>query len=196
MITKIFSAIISSLLFASCFLCGNVDSGETIPERIKITADQFIISKTGKEFFNNYIKMDLNKITYINDGYLMVYNFSIPDKEGVGGEIRFSIDTLGNIIQDKEIIGIPECLSDPVQCSFNVSKEQAINIAESNGLGNGIKEWGINFKWNPVHKKYIWEIISVLSETKGNDYHRATGETMLIDPGNGDVIETSEWMIN
>jgi hypothetical protein len=129
-------------------------------------------------------------------GYLMVYNFSVPDKQGIEGEIRFNIDEDGNIIKDKEIFGIPDCSANPGDCMFSISAEQAVNIAKNNELNEGMRNWDVNFKWSSNHKKYVWEILSVLSEVKGEGFYRATGQTMLINPNTGEVIETSEWMIN
>ena len=189
--------VFTSLFFAACYICGNVSkkTGD-IPEQLQKNADEFVISKTGKDFFNNYINPDYNKITEIKDGYLMVYNFSIPDKEGMEGEIRFSIDSIGNIKKDKEIVGIPDCKSNSENCSFNISKDEAKNIAKREGLEEGIKEWDINFVWKPEYKNYTWQIRTTLSETKGTEFYRGSGKAMLIDPNNGSIIKTEEWRVN
>jgi len=53
-----------SLLFADCCNCGNVSKeGVDIPEGLQTKADAFVISKTGKEFFYQYIKPDYEKVT-------------------------------------------------------------------------------------------------------------------------------------
>ncbi len=191
-----FTIFFTSLLFAACCTCSVSQSSDKIPEVLIKSANRFVISKTGEEFFNHNIKPDYEKVTKITNGYLMVYSFSIPDKDGIEGEIRFSIDTSGNVQKDKEIVGIPECLSNPENCSFNISKAEAVNIALNSGLEKGVKDWELNFKWNLIHKKYAWEIISTLSESKGTEFQRATGKTMLIDPANGNIIETSDWQIH
>jgi len=171
-------------------------NSDKIPEVLIKSSNRFVISKTGEEFFNNNIKPNYEKITKITNDYLMVYNFLIPDKKGIEGEIRFSIDTLGNVQKNKEIVGIPECLSNPENCSFNISKEEAVIIASTSGLEKGVKNWDVNFKWNSIYKKYAWEIISTLSESNGTEFQRANGKTMLIDPANGNIIETSDWQIH
>jgi len=194
---KVFlTIVISSLFFATCCTCSVNQNSDKIPEVLIKSSNRFVISKTGEEFFNNNIKPNYEKITKITNGYLMVYTFSIPDKKGIEGEIRFSIDTLGNVQKNKEIVGIPECLSNPENCSFNISKEEAVIIASTSGLEKGVKNWDVHFKWNSIYKKYAWEIISTLSESNGTEFQRANGKTMLIDPANGNIIETSDWQIH
>ena len=197
MIFKSFIVLIFSFMLVTCCSSSNINKDKTeVPERLKIKADQFVISKTGKECFNNYIKPDFEKITKIKDGYLMVYNFSIPDKKDIEGEIRFSIDSIGNIQKDKEIVGIPECVSNPGNCGFNISKNEAINIAKQNNLEEGIKDWKVSFTWESGQRKYVWQIITTLTESPNTETNRSSGKTMLIDPGNGSVIKTEEWRIN
>jgi hypothetical protein len=198
MIIKSFIIIVfSSLIFAACCTCGNVNKDEAdIPGRLQKKADEFVISKTGKEFFIQYIKINYNKITKIENGYLMVYNFSIPEKEGVEGEVRFSIDTLGNIKKDREIVGIPACLSNSENCNFKISKGEAIDIAKQKGFEKGIKDWDINFIWDPEYEKYTWQIRTTLSETKGAEFNRGSGKVMFVDPNNGSIIKVKYWRIN
>lgn len=197
MIKSSLTIIFSSFLFAACCTCGNVNIADVdIPEKLQKKADEFIISKTGKEFFNNYIKPDYNKITEVKDGYLMVYSFSIPDKEGIDGEIRFLIDSLGNIKKDREIVGIPDCKSNSENCDFKISKDEAINLAQRAGLEEGIKDWEVKFLWSTEYEKYTWQIRTTLSETKGTEYYRGSGKIMLVEPGNGNIIETKEWRVN
>ncbi len=152
--------------------------------------------QTGNNFFNNNVKPDYDKITQLKNGYLMVYNFSVQDKEGVEGEIRFTIDSFGNVQKEKEIVGIPDCNSEKGNCGFNISKSEAKNIAEQAKFDKGIKDCDINFIWDTNKKNYIWEIITTLSESKGGDFKRASGKTMLIDPKDGNVINVKEWRIN
>jgi hypothetical protein len=193
----IFTLIFSSLLFAACCTCRSVgNNGDDIPSKLQKKADQFVISKTGEDFFDKNIKPEYDRITKIKDGYLMVYRFSIQDKEGVEGEIRFSIDSLGNIQKDKEIAGIPDCSSNKDNCGFNISKEEAKSIAKFAGFEKGIKDLDAEFIWNAANKKYIWLIRATLTENKGTDFYRSSGKIMSIDPGSGEIIGTEDWRVN
>ena len=196
MMIKIFSIIISSFLFAAC-CTSNKLSGEkqNIPPSVQMKADEFIISKTGEAFFNRNIKPDYEKTVKVKDGYQVVYNFSIPEKE-IEAEIKFTTDSLGNINREKEIARIPECVLTPGNCSFNISKEEAIRIAVNSGLEEGVKAWDLRFSWDSNRKKYLWDITSTLRETRGEGFERVSGKTILIDPNNGEIIETNAWQIN
>jgi hypothetical protein len=195
MIFNTASLFLSAVLFASCCTSSNVSKKSNgIPETIRRSSDNFIVSKTGEKFFNQYVEPDYDKITKVENGYLMVYNFSIPENEGVEGEIRFLIDSLGNVQRNKEITGIPECSSEP--CDFTISKDEAENIAKKAGLESGVKDWDINFVWDNNYDKYFWQIRTVLNESKREDDSRSSGKVVLIDPNTGEVIKTEEWRIN
>lgn len=183
---------VSSFLFAACCTCSiTSEENHTIPKNIKMKADNFIISKTGKDFFDENIEPEYKKII---NGYLVIYNLSIPEKQ-IDAAIKLSLDTLGNIERGKEITGIPDCISNPANCSF-ISKEEAVEIAADSGLEKGIKEWDIKFTWDPEHKKYLWDITSTIRETRGESFRKASGKNMLIDSNNGEIIKTNNWQIN
>ena len=186
---------LASFLFAAC--CTHTVTNEKshiIPKNIQMKADEFVISKTGKSFFDKNINPDYQKTTKTIDRYLLVYNFSIPDKQ-IDAVIKFSIDTLGNILERNDVMGIPECIANPENCSF-ISKEEAIKIATNSGLEKGVKDWDIRFTWDPSLKKYLWDITSTIRETKGENFQRASGKTLLIDPNNREIIKTNQWQIN
>lgn len=183
------------MMWQACCTSSKTIDEINIPSEVRLKAEEFVITKTGKKFFNDYIRLDYKKTAKTENGYLMVYNLSIPDKE-IAGEIRFSLDTLGNIKTNKEIVGIPECTLNPEDCSFNISKEEAASIAAKSGLDEGVKVWDIKFIWNTTYKKYLWDITSTLRERKGSGFYRAAGKTMLIDPGSGEIIKTNQWQIN
>jgi hypothetical protein len=186
---------LASFLFAACCTCSITnEDNHTVPKNIRMKADEFVISKTGKDFFDENINPDYQKTTKIKDGYLLIYNFSIPEKQ-IDAIIKFSIDTLGNILESNEVTGIPECITNPENCSF-ISKEEAIKIATNSGLEKGVKDWDIKFTWDPSLNKYLWDITSTIRETKGENIQRASGKTLLIDPNNGEIIKTNLWQIN
>lgn len=184
--------ILCAFVVAGCCKCGIDNIKEDVPSEILEKSDNFIKAKTGLDFFDAHIsKKNLSKT---DNGYLIVYNLSLNDE--TTNEISLYIDNEGKVVEDKEIIGIPDCISNPADCRFDISGEQAISIAKNNGLYEGIRKWDVNFKWNSNHNKYVWEIKSILSEVESGGFIRTTGQTMLINPGDGEVIETSEWMIN
>ncbi|RPI68674.1 MAG: hypothetical protein EHM47_14230 [Ignavibacteriales bacterium] len=194
MIKVFIPVILSSIVFAACCTCSNTaNNSADIPEKLQRKADDFVISKTGEDFFNQYIKPDYAKITKIKDGYHMVYSFSVPDKEGIEGEIRFSLDSLGNVQKNKEVAGIPEC-SPGSGCDFKISKDEAADIAKQSGLEEGVKDWEVKFAWDNEYRIYTWQIRTMLSETKGTG--RSSGKVMFIDPVNGNVLDTKEWRGN
>ncbi|HSP88334.1 MAG TPA: PepSY domain-containing protein [Ignavibacteriaceae bacterium] len=194
---KIFSTLfLTSIFFAACCNCSVSNDNIGISKNLLNKADEFVISKTGKDFFDHYINSDPKKITKTNFGYLMVYNFSIPEKEDIKGEIRFSIDTLGNVNKNMEITGIPDCMSDSKNCEFKISKDEATEIAEQNGLEKGIKDWATDFLWNSGLGKYTWQIRTTLTETNVGEFKKGSGKIMFVDPNDGSILKTDEWRVN
>ncbi|MCK7525364.1 MAG: hypothetical protein MZV64_51015 [Ignavibacteriales bacterium] len=76
-------------------------------------ADQFIISKTGNDFFKKYITADFLQSKHIAPNYLMVYKFYMPEKPFVDELIRFTVDSSGKVLTQYEVVGIPDCNSNP-----------------------------------------------------------------------------------
>jgi len=194
----IFLLLLSFILFyngCSCKSCGDNQEAQ-IPLEILKNADQFIISKTGDEFFKQYITADFLQSKHIVPNYLMVYKFYMPEKPFVDELIRFTVDSSGKVLTQYEIVGIPECNTNPLDCDFVVDETIARQIASENGLPKGIKDWKIDFIWEAKYNKYVWKIISTSKETLLQDHDRAEGDLIIIDPSNASVIEKESWRIN
>lgn len=173
------------------------DSGKQreaiVPFEVLHKANVFIISKTGLEFFTNYIATNFAKSKYIPPYYEVAYNLYIPEKPYVNALITFTVDGNGNVIKDRDIIGIPNCKNKPAQCNWQIDKDTAINIAEENGFAKGIKEWQVKFIWNPERQIYVWYILSTIREFTGDYGYRGIGKEMIIDPANGEMLALNDW---
>ena len=190
--------LLSFILFfngCSCKPCSEKEEAQ-IPIEVLKKADQFIISKTGNDFFKKYITADFLQSKHIAPNYLMVYKFYMPEKPFVDELIRFTVDSSGKVITQYEVVGIPDCNSDPMGCDFVVDEKIAKQIANENGLPEGIKDWKVDFVWEAKYNKYVWKIISTNKETVLQDHDRAEGELIMIDPSNASVIEKESWRVN
>ncbi len=191
--------ILISILFVvnliSCSFNGQNENQNQIPQNIINKADEFIIAKCGKEFFDKYISIDFNQSKFVSSFYLMKYKFKIPEKNFINEIIEFSVDTLGNVIPDKTIYGIPDCIENSTDCEFNITQSQAKEIALTNNFDKGIKDWKYDFTYSIKHQKYVWQILTTLSEFKGDSRYRASGKEIIIDPFDGKVLELNDWHI-
>lgn len=188
---------ISILFFHSCTCkpCSEQEEAQ-IPLTVLQKADQFIISKTGNDFFKKYITIDFSQSQHINPNYLLVYKFYMPEKPFVDETIRFTTDSLGNVLEQYEVVGIPDCIINPDDCDFVVDETVVRQIADQNNLAKGIRNWKTDFLWNNSYNKYVWEIISTTKESKNEDYYRAEGEKIIIDANNASVLSKDNWKIN
>ena len=125
----------------------------------------------------------------------MVYRIYIPEKPYVNNRITFTVDSVGNVIKERDIIGIPNCIIHPSQCDWNFDREAVIAIAEKYGLEKGIKDWQVGFIWNPERQIYVWHILSTLREMKGDYGYRGSGKEMIIDPVSGDILALNDWNV-
>lgn len=185
----------ASFVFYSCSCgCGN-NSENTIPKFVVDNADEFIISRTSKDYFEKYIKFDASKTQKNILGYNLVYKFFIPEKPFVDVLIQLYADTLGKINTDRGVIGIPNCLSNPPECDFAIDEKKAAQIATEAGLEPGIKEWKKMFVWSDKHGRYTWVVLSTFEEAYGTNGFRGKGRELVIDATTGSVIDNKEWFI-
>lgn len=186
--------VISAFIFYQCS-CSCINSQSEIPEQVLNKANRYIIAKVGKDYFDKYIRPDFQDSKRIQSKYEMVYNFKIPEKPYVDTKIKFTVDTTGQLINKENVIGLPDCLSSPEKCQFNIDEAQARAIAEKNDFQKGIKEWQVEFKWEPKHDQYVWSILSTLQEATGSFGTRGNGQIMLIDPDTGNIISQNPWYV-
>jgi len=187
--------IVVALNSCSCKPCQQKEETQ-IPLNVLQKADQFITSKTGSDFFKKYVTIDFSQSKHINPNYLLVYKFYMPEKSFIDEPIRFTTDSLGNVLKEFEVVGIPDCNSSPADCDFIVDEKTAKQIATQNNLSKGIIDWKTDFVWNTKHNKYVWEIISTSKENKNEEYYRAEGEKIIIDATNAEVLSKDNWKIN
>lgn len=192
---------ISIIYFAgcSCSSCGQQNSEVVevqIPDSIFSAGDKFIIHKTGEEFFGEYIHRDFINSKEHENFYELIYRFKIVEKGYVDERIQFFVDKKGNVLQEHDIVGIPDCWKDSRNCEFIIDKERAVEIANENNLDEGVREWDISFRWSHEHGKYVWHILTTINEIGSGDFYKANGKEIFIHPYDGTVIQIRSWRIN
>ena len=178
----------------SCLTCGSKEEAN-VPLEVLEKANSFIVSKTGEQFFQDYITTDFYRTKHTPPYFEMVYSLYIPEKSYVDVLIKFTVDSVGNVVKNRDIIGIPNCYYYPQECEFNIDEQTARQVATDNGLEEGIKEWKVGFIWNAKYGKYVWHLLSTLEEMEGEFGYRAKGKEVIIDPSNGEVIALNDWNI-
>ena len=179
----------------SCSSCGK-EQESNVPLNVLNKANSFIISRTGEEFFHKYITPDFSRTKRLFPYYEMAYRLFVPEKPYVSSIIRFTVDSVGHIVKDRDILGIPNCLAHPTQCDWQIDKEDAILLAEKYGLEKGVKDWDVGFIWNPERQIYVWHVLSTTRQFEGDFGYRANGKEMIIDPVSGDILAINDWKIN
>jgi hypothetical protein len=186
---------IAILTSCKCRACSDQEES-TVPVEILAKADSFIAKTAGKEFFRKYITADFYRTKVTPPYYEMAYKMYIPEKPYVNAIIKFTVDSGGNVIKNRDIVGIPRCHNFPEECHFNIDQETASLIASEMGLKEGVKEWDAGFLWDFKLQRYVWRILSTLNEFGGKENYKATGQEMVIDPNTGEVLALNDWRIN
>ncbi len=185
----------SMFILNSCHCSCGISDASDVPLSVLNKAEEFIISKTGKHFFDYYIAPDFTLTKFNPPYYNMAYRLYIPEKPYVNAEITFTVDSLGNVDTTKEIIGIPDCAGNPELCSFSVDKKKAEEIAAQNGLKKGVIPWKTAFMWNKEMGQYVWHVLSTLKESGGKENYSGNGEDFIIDPNSGKILDKNYWHI-
>lgn len=190
-------ALIISFVISSC-RCPSCDEQEEakVPFGVLEKSDDFIISKTGEDFFAKYVTADFFRTKHNPPYFEMVYKFFMPEKPYVDALIKFTVDSAGNVIEERDIVGIPKCRYFPEECDFQIDEEKARQIATKKGLEKGIKDWKVGFLWNHKRERYVWHILSTLDEIEGDFGYRGNGKEMIIDPASGEVLALNDWRVN
>jgi len=185
-----------------------------LPPEIIDAGNRFIISRVGPDFFNNSINFNRNKSRYyppnqmclqdpdncsaflLHSHYLMVYDIKIPQIPQCDEFIEFVLDSIGNIIEERDVFGLPDCVNNPGECLFPVDEAQAISIATNAGLEEGIKPWIIDFYWYGWDlRTFVWSVKNTLYEkSEGNEYY-ANGKIVVIDANSGEVLRIDSWLV-
>lgn len=187
--------VISLLTSCKCRACEEQEEG-TVPLEVLTKADSFIVSITGKEFFNKYITADFARTRFTPPYFEMAYKFFMPERPYVNATIKFTVDSAGNVLKNRDIVGIPRCISFPDECDFYIDENAARQIAKDYELKEGIREWDAGFLWDFKLQRYVWRILSTLTEYNYEDNYKATGQEMVIDPNTGEVIALNDWRVN
>lgn len=192
----IFFAVVVSFLFSYC--SGEkqstlINSQQTL---LKNNADEFIISKTGKDIFDEcFVFFDDSTVAVGNGSYMLCYYFSVQEKPYIYERVTIVVDSSGNLIHPETISGIPDVLNNPDSFIFEIDGTTALAIAEKNKFEKGIKEWRIDFSWSPEYNQYIWEVLSVRNEGTGSNGYRGEGKRMIIHPKDGKILSVKDWFI-
>lgn len=183
------------LTSCKCRACEDKEEG-SVPLEVLTKADSFITASTGKEFFQQYITPDFYRTKHTPPYYEMAYKFFMPEKPYVNATIKFTVDSVGNVMKNRDIVGILRCINFPEECDFNIDEQTAKQIANNMGLKEGIREWEVGFLWDFKLKRYVWRILSTLTEFGSEENYKATGQELVIDPNTGEVLALNDWRVN
>jgi len=176
---KLILFFIAATIFFGC--SKKKDSFKSVPKSLIKKADEFVIAKTGNQFFEKYIKLDEQNSKPDSPYFFIQYDFKMPEKDFVDEKIHFYMDAEGNIVKGREVFGIPDCAENPKSCEFNVTKEQVEKLATEVGIEKD-ENSRIDFRWNSSYGKYVW------SMQAPQDADSDRGQEVIIDANSGMVL--------
>jgi hypothetical protein len=185
------------------------DSRISIPADIIERANNVVIAKVGKDFFdqNITIKTESTKhngpdqwcIDHPGDcsaflskpNYVVVYKIKVPDKPFVDVPSQLILDDAGTLITENGEPDFPDCMQDAKECEFPIDEAGAIQIAKDAGLAEGIKKLETSFGWTSKEKTFFWSVRNTTREDIPNC--SKGGSDITIDANDGKVLEETSW---
>ena len=180
---------------------------EPAPEWVLDKAKQHIISYIGEEYFNKHIFVKKSwtepTVDKIGSKYRIYYDYKFRIKGDLSEtsiEFPLFLNPVGNLVEYRDI----KYRGPQKPYAFNISRNEAIEIAKENGLPisnitimierdgktyNETKititriELGLNFKNLGINESYIWYL-----ETE--DYQPGKPEAVYVDVDSGKVLAT------
>jgi hypothetical protein len=120
--------------------------------------------------------------------YQISYQFRVPGHAGLISEAEFFLDASGKLIADRDMMGIPDCVHEHRECTFEVTQFSAISIATGAGLEPGIDEWETDFHWmGGDSPSFVWTLSNTLSADQATG--QSKGRTVVIDANLGSVLQ-------
>ena len=200
------SVSVTAVLAVIALLCpaaGSIDAPHDIPDTILDAAAMHLKSRVGEDFYLAYLRFNPQKSQFVEARdesllsgrsdrrfakahYVLVFDFRMPQHGFVDHQVICITYVDGTLLDFR---AVPDCVTDPRECRFPIDEARAREIAASEGLEPGIKEWEIRFFWNYGYLTYIWIVSNTLEEKP--DY--ATGHNVVIDANSGDVYPATSW---
>lgn len=194
-VCAVFLLSIASMALYSCSCGCGAGNTSDVPLSVLTRANDFIITRTGKDFFDKYITADFALIKYDAPNYKMAYRFFMPEKPYVNGLITFTVDSLGDVLDGSAVTGIPEYKANPESCNFLIDEKGAIQSAQKSGLEEGVAKWKVGLVWDGTLDRYTWHVLSTFSQSGEKKDYKGNGKELLIDPGNGKILAVNYWHV-
>jgi len=154
------------------------------PPQVTSKIEDFVGDRLGIYFESWNVKFHSAE-EYPKNRWTLEYRFHVAEAPWVAGRIRYIyyIDSTG--APPREVIGVPDCATDPKECQFGVDQKRAIQIAKDVGLDPGVEAWKPWFMWAKRHRTYVWMVTTILRKSHSS----RTYQTLYIDANDGEVLE-------
>ncbi len=189
-ITGLLAAILTAIIVSSC-------SAYKIPEKISdanAIVKKEISALASADFFERYFLLLPEKSREETNEIRLVYLESIP-------EIEYS-DTVLFVVSDKKITnlkqlkGIPDCIEDERNCTFEINRDKVLEILTVNNLLDVNNEFILKSVWDSSSKRFLWKATITKEKFNAGNSVRAKGIYVFIHPATGEITETREWRVN
>ena len=164
---------------------------EPVPPEIVRAAWEFLGDKAGEDFCQSYVvydSLESRRVVPPEDASRAPWSrirFHLRSLEEplIKGEINFSLDDSGELLEEQNSWGIPQCDERIGGCDLEVSSEQAKELACSAGLDPGIGGYSVEFHFSGTHQRYYWIVTATYERTE--TYER--GQVATVNTQSGSV---------
>ncbi len=184
--------IIMQFYSCSCKDCEKPEYQITIPAEILDKGIDYVMAKTGQDFFNEYISVDYVESKETEKGFDLVFYLKMIENDFVDEVIDIKLDKNGDIVSER---GIPNCIMNNEECDFLINKNRVLEIINNSDLSTGIRKNEVEFRWSKELQKYVWHILSFHNESEIGGEYKGNGQEMMISPKDGKILIFREWII-
>jgi hypothetical protein len=164
-------------------------SSQTTPSNLNALAvniaKKFLSDRLGGKYYNCNISLNTNNggpenpWNKSNTNYLVYFKYEIPNTT-VSATVQIIPDIASGIAKLGRSNGVPVCASNQQKCEFRITSQQAVLLAESNGVRKGSSA---TFTYSEKTDSWVWKV------TEKNSLSCPL-KTLSVDTHNGKISDT------
>ena len=153
-------------------------------QEVAAAADAFLVARLGTSNFQKYLRQEPSRTSYANPKDskfdFIAYHFLPEDMYSNNDDVvmvQVNRNNLSEIYTDY----VPDCSDEPKQCDFSITKQEAIAIANKQGVSGDVRVNLVNLPGSKDRKLAI--LIQDCTQKKAVYVDQSSGRVLKTDTG-------------
>jgi hypothetical protein len=157
------------------------------PTEAQSVAAGWIIDRIGQVLFDSHVLPSGCTAHFVEDSQLVSFDtrwkLKFDSEQEPDFEFRVTVYFGGVVYGDRRV---PDCRVEPGLCKIVIGRSEAILIAESRGLVEGLEPWNLAFRLaGQESPRFIWRVTNVTQKSDS----KSRGHYIDIDASSGFVVK-------